>query len=212
MARSGLENIELVVRAIAQTSIDNEKYFTELDGVVGDGDFGTSLESGFSAILSQWDDIDRSSSEGFLLGCAKIISRNIGGTSGSIWRAAFRCAGKSINGKEMLTAEDVVTMFRTAADGIMDRGGANLGDKTLLDALVPGADAFEQTIANGSNTQDAIDAAAKAAREQAEITKAWVAKRGRAAYTGDRSKDTYDAGAVAVAVMFENVATAWAKS
>ena len=212
MARSSLENIELVVRSIAQTSIDNEKYFTELDGVVGDGDFGTSLESGFSAILSQWDKIDRSSGESFLLGCAKIISRNIGGTSGSIWRAAFRSAGKSISGKETLTGEDVVTMFRAAADAIMDRGGANLGDKTLLDALVPGADAFEQTIANGGNTQEAIDAGAKAAREQAEITKAWVAKRGRAAYTGDRSKDTYDAGAVAVAVMFENVATAWAKS
>ena len=212
MVRSSLENIELVVRTIAQTSIDNEKYFTELDGVVGDGDFGTSLESGFSAILSQWDKIDRSSGESFLLGCAKIISRNIGGTSGSIWRAAFRSAGKSISGKEMLTAEDVVTMFRAAADGIMDRGGANLGDKTLLDALVPGADAFEQAIANGGNTQEAIDAAAKTAREQAEITKAWVAKRGRASYTGDRSKDTYDAGAVAVAVMLENVATAWAKS
>ncbi|MGK7953733.1 MAG: dihydroxyacetone kinase subunit DhaL [Crocosphaera sp.] len=200
------------MRTIAQTSIDNEKYFTELDGVVGDGDFGTSLESGFGAILSQWDKIDRSSGESFLLGCAKIISRNIGGTSGSIWRAAFRSAGKSISGKEMLTCEDVVTMFRAATDGIMDRGGANLGDKTLLDALVPGADAFEQTIANGGNTKEAIDAAAKAAREQAEITKAWVAKRGRASYTGDRSKDTYDAGAVAVAVMFENVATAWAKS
>ncbi|NEO52941.1 MAG: dihydroxyacetone kinase subunit L [Okeania sp. SIO3B5] len=211
MARSSLENIELVVRTIAQTSIDNEKYFTELDGVVGDGDFGTSLESGFGAILSQWDKIDRSSGESFLLGCAKIISRNIGGTSGSIWRAAFRSAGKSISDKEMLTAEDVVTMFRAAADGIMDRGGANLGDKTLLDALVPAADAFEQTIANGGNTQEAIDAAAKTAREQAEITKAWVAKRGRASYTGERSKDTYDAGAVAVAVMFENVATAWAK-
>ncbi len=212
MARSSLENIELVVRTIAQTSIDNEKYFTELDGVVGDGDFGTSLESGFGAILSQWDQIDRSSAESFLLGCAKIISRNIGGTSGSIWRAAFRSAGKSISGKEMLNAEDVVTMFRAATDGIMDRGGANLGDKTLLDALVPGADAFEETIANGGNTQEAIDAAAKVAREQAEITKAWVAKRGRASYTGDRSKDTYDAGAVAVAVMLENVATAWAKS
>ncbi|NER39398.1 MAG: dihydroxyacetone kinase subunit L [Oscillatoria sp. SIO1A7] len=212
MARSSLENIELVVRTIAQTSIDNEKYFTELDGVVGDGDFGTSLESGFSAILSQWDKIDRSSGESFLLGCAKIISRNIGGTSGSIWRAAFRSAGKSISGKEMLTAEDVVTMFSAAADGIMDRGGAKLGDKTLLDALVPGADAFEQAIANGGNTQEAIDAAAKTARSQVEITKAWVAKRGRASYTGDRSKDTYDAGAVAVAVMLENVATAWAKS
>ncbi|NES00663.1 MAG: DAK2 domain-containing protein [Symploca sp. SIO1B1] len=103
-------------------------------------------------------------------------------------------------------------MFRSAAAGIMDRGGANLGDKTLLDALVPAADAFEQTIKNGGNTQQSIDTAAKAAREQVEETKAWIAKRGRASYTGERSKDTYDAGAVAVATMFENVAAAWEKS
>ncbi len=212
MPQSSLENIELVVRTIAQTSIDNEKYFTELDGVVGDGDFGISLASGFSVILEQWDTLDHSSGESFLLGCAKIISRNIGGTSGSIWRAAFRNAGKSISGKETLTGEDVVTMFRSVADGIMDRGGANLGDKTLLDALVPAVDTFEKTIKNGSNTQQAVDAAAKAAREQAEVSKAWVAKRGRASYTGERSKDTYDPGAVAVATMAENVATAWAKS
>ena len=73
------------------------------------------------------------------------------------------------------------------------------------------ADAFEQTINNGGNTQQAIDTAAKAAREQVEETKAWIAKRGRASYTGERSKDTYDAGAVAVAMMFENVAAAWEK-
>jgi len=211
MSRSSIENIDLVVRTIAQTSLDNEKYFTELDGVVGDGDFGISLASGFGAIVAQWDTLDRSSGENFLVGCAKIISRNIGGTSGSIWRAAFRNAGKSISGKEELTGEDVVTMFRSAAAGIMDRGGANLGDKTLLDALVPAADAFEQTIKNGGNTQQAIDTAAKAAREQVEETKAWIAKRGRASYTGERSKDTYDAGAVAVAMMFENVAAAWEK-
>jgi len=212
MPQSSLENIELVVRIIAQTSIDNEKYFTELDGVVGDGDFGISLASGFSVILQQWDTVDHSSGESFLLGCAKIISRNIGGTSGSIWRAAFRNAGKSISGKETLTSEDVVIMFRSVADGIMDRGGANLGDKTLLDALVPAVDAFEKTIKNGGNTQQAIDTAAKAAREQVEVSKAWVAKRGRASYTGERSKDTYDPGAVAVATMAENVATAWEKS
>ena len=206
MAGSSLEKIELVVRTIAQTSMDNEKYFTELDGVVGDGDFGTSLASGFGAILEQWDSLDRTTGESFLLGCAKIISRNIGGTSGSIWRAAFRSAGKSISGKETLTWEDVVTMFRNAAEGIMDRGGADLGDKTLLDALVPAVDAFEKEMKNGGNTQQAVDAAAKTAREQAEVSKAWIAKRGRAAYTGERSKDTYDAGAVAVAVMVENIA------
>ena len=207
--KSDLSHIEFVVRTIAQTAIDNEKYFTELDGVVGDGDLGLSLASGFGALLDEWDTLDRSNGESFLVGCAKIISRNIGGTSGSIWRAAFRCAGKHISGKEALTGEDVVAMFRSAVDGIMDRGGAHLGDKTLLDALVPAVDTLEKRIKQGDDTRQAIKIAAQVAREQVELTKAWIAKRGRASYTGERSKDTYDAGAVAVATMLENVATAW---
>ncbi len=208
MQRTSMDTMEFVIRTMADTVVANRKYFTELDGVVGDGDFGISLAAGFGAILERWDSIDRTSGETFLVGCAKIISANIGGTSGSIWRAAFRKAGKSISGKAELSAPDVVTMLRSAAEGIMDRGGASLGDKTLLDALVPATDAFEKSI-DGRDTKTALDEAARVAREQAEATKAWVAKRGRAAYTGERSKDTYDAGAVAIATIVEDLAKAW---
>ena len=209
MQQTSMDTIEFVVRTIADTVMANEKYFTELDGVVGDGDFGISLAAGFSAIVEKWDSIDRTSGETFLVGCAKIISSNIGGTSGSIWRAAFRKAGKSAGDKSELSAADVVAMLRSSAAGIAERGGAELGDKTLLDALVPATDAFEKAIAAGDTTS-ALSEAARAAREQAEVSKAWIAKRGRASYTGERSKDTYDAGAVAIATIAEDLAKEWA--
>lgn len=204
-----IEGIEKIVRVIAQTAIENERYFSELDGVVADGDFGSSLSKGFTAIMDQWDSIDRSSGEKFLVGCAKIISNNIGGVSGSIWRAAFRQAGKSIGDKEELGPEDAVAALRAAAAGIMDRGGAELGDKTLLDALVPAVDAFEEKIQSGSSAKEALDHAAEVARTQSEVTKAWIAKRGRASYCGERSMDTYDPGAVAIATIAENLARDW---
>lgn len=208
MQQTSMETMEFVVRTIADTVMTNEKYFTELDGVVGDGDFGISLATGFGAIVEQWDSIDRTSGETFLIGCAKIISSNIGGTSGSIWRAAFRKAGKSAGDKHELSAADVVAMLRSSAAGIAERGGAELGDKTLLDALVPATDAFEQGIIDG-DTKHALSQAARVAREQAEVSKAWIAKRGRASYTGERSKDTYDAGAVAIATIAEDLAKRW---
>ncbi len=209
MKEPAIEGIEKIVRVIAQTAIENEHYFSELDGVVADGDFGSSLSKGFTAIMEQWDSIDRSSGEKFLVGCAKIISNNIGGVSGSIWRAAFRQAGKSINDKKELGPEDAVAALRASAEGIMDRGGAELGDKTLLDALVPAVDAFEEKVQSGKSVKEALDHAAQVARTQSEVTKAWIAKRGRASYTGERSMDTYDPGAVAIATMAENLARDW---
>ena len=102
-------------------------------------------------------------------------------------------------------------MLRAAIDGIKARGKSDVGDKTLLDALVPAVDAIEERVTNGESAAAALKAAALVAREQAEATRGMLAKRGRAAYTGERSIGTLDAGAVAVAVMFEALADEWAK-
>src|SRR4029077_15389593 len=94
-----------------------------------------------------------------------------------------------------------------AIDGIKQRGNSDLGDKTLLDALVPAVDTLEASLGEGAPT--ALERAALTARESAEATKGMLAQRGRASYTGDRSRDSVDAGAVGVAVMFEAVSKAW---
>jgi len=105
------------------------------------------------------------------------------------------------------SADDVIASLRAAIDGIKQRGNSDLGDKTLLDALVPAVDTLEASLGEGAAT--ALERAAVTARESAEATKGMLAQRGRASYTGDRSRDSVDAGAVGVAVMFEAVSKAW---
>ena len=203
-----MDKTELVVRTIAQTAIDNEKYFGDLDAVVGDGDFGYSLARGFEKVLEGWDGIDRADAGTFLKKTGMIVSSRIGGTSGPIWGTAFMRAGMTAGNKE-LTGPDVVAMLRAAVEGIKTRGQSDVGDKTLLDALVPLTDTLEQQLQGGADAGEALAAAATAAKEAAEATKDMIAKRGRASYTGERSIGSVDAGATAVGVITEKVSQAW---
>jgi dihydroxyacetone kinase-like protein len=209
MADSSFEGVELVVRTIAQTAVDNEKYFGDLDAVVGDGDFGYSMARGFELVLADFDDFDRADIGTFLKKIAVVITSRVGGTSGPLWGTGFIRAGGVAAGKTELTSADVVAMLRAAIEGIKKRGNSDLGDKTLLDALQPAVDELESALAGGDGAATAIRKAATTARERAEATTEMIAKRGRAAYTGERSIGTLDAGAVAVALMFEQVADAW---
>jgi phosphoenolpyruvate---glycerone phosphotransferase subunit DhaL len=203
------QQVELVVRTIARTAVDNEKYFGDLDAVVGDGDFGYSLARGFEKILEGWDDIDRSDIATFLKKVGMIVTSRIGGTSGPIWGTGFMRAGMAADSGSDLTGEAVVRMLRSATDGIKARGQSDVGDKTLLDALVPMTDRIEQELQSGADAGAVLAAAAQTAREAADATVDMVAKRGRASYTGERSKGSVDAGAMAVAVIVEQIHEAW---
>jgi dihydroxyacetone kinase-like protein len=201
--------VESVVRTIAQTCIENEKYFGDLDSVVGDGDFGFSLARGFENVVTQWDTFDRTDTATFLQKVALVMTGRIGGTSGPIWGTAFLRAAGQVKGKQEITGDDVVAMLRAAIEGIKARGGADLGEKTLLDALAPMTDTIEKELAAGASAPDIARAAAATARDAAEATKPMQARRGRASYTGERSIGSVDPGAVAVAVLAERVADTW---
>jgi phosphoenolpyruvate---glycerone phosphotransferase subunit DhaL len=203
------KDIEFVVRVIADTVLENEQYFSELDGVVGDGDFGYSIARGFEKVLSVWDELDRSLPGNFLKKVSSAIVSSVGGASGTLWGTAFLRAGMTLGTNEEITRADVIAMFRSAIEGMKKRGNSDLGDKTLLDALIPAVDALEKSFKDGDETTIALDKAAMVARESAEATRPMIAKRGRAAYTGERSIGTLDAGAIAMAVLFEAVSKAW---
>jgi dihydroxyacetone kinase/dihydroxyacetone kinase-like protein len=209
MSGNALPGAERVVRIIAETAIANEKYFGDLDSVVGDGDFGYSLARGFEKVLEGWDDIDRTDVGTFLKRSGMIIASRAGGTSGPLWGTAFLRAGAVAGTAPDLTGEQVVAMLRAAIEGIKARGRSDVGDKTLLDALVPMTDRLEQEFSGGADAEKALRAAAVAAREAADATGAMVAKRGRASYTGERSRGSVDAGAVAVAVLTERISETW---
>jgi len=206
---TALDTAEFVIRTVAQTAVENEKYFGDLDSVVGDGDFGYSLARGFEQVLEHWDGFDRDDAGVFTVKVAMTISSRIGGTSGPIWGTAFMRAGAGLRGKPEPTLDDVIAALRAGIDGIKKRGNSDVGDKTLIDALVPAVDALEQSLRAGDDTSTAVGSMAVAARTAADATSSMQAMRGRASYTGERSIGSPDAGAVAVAVFAERLAQTW---
>jgi phosphoenolpyruvate---glycerone phosphotransferase subunit DhaL len=209
MIGTSLEGTELIVRTIAETAVENEQYFAELDGVVGDGDFGISLASGFGKVIDQWATLDRTTPGTLLKSVSMVIASRVGGVSGALWGTAFMRAAAVAGPKQELTAEDVIAMLGAAADGMKKRGQSDLGDKTLLDAYVPAVDELTRVLRDDGSVLDALRRASIVARDKTEEIKPWIAKRGRASYTGERSRDSYDAGSIAVAVMAERIARAW---
>jgi dihydroxyacetone kinase phosphoprotein-dependent L subunit len=209
MPTASFGDVEVVVRTIATVSVDNEKAFGDLDAVVGDGDFGYSMARGFELVLQDWDSFDRTDIGTFLKKVAVVITSRIGGTSGPIWGTAFLRAGVTAGDALELEPAQVVAMLRASIEGIKKRGRSDVGDKTLLDAIVPAVDTIEEQIGLGHDAATTLRAAAVTARERAEATRSMQAMRGRASYTGERSIGTLDAGAVAVAVMFEALADLW---
>ena len=209
MPSADLADVEAVVRTVATVAVDNEKYFGDLDAVVGDGDFGYSMARGFELVLQGWDDFDRTDIGTFLKKIAVVITSRIGGTSGPLWGTAFLRAGTTAGSVDQLEPAQIIAMLRAAIEGIKARGKSDVGDKTLLDALVPAVGTIEEHIGKGHDAAATLRAAAVTAREQAEATRSMQAMRGRASYTGERSIGTLDAGAVAVAVIFEALADMW---
>jgi dihydroxyacetone kinase-like protein len=209
MTEPALRDCEQIVQTIAQTALENEKYFCELDAVVGDGDFGYSLARGFGKLTEDWDQLDYADPGTLLKRTAMVLSSRIGGASGPIWGTAFLRAGATLGDTPSPSGQDVVAALRASIAGIKQRGNSDVGDKTLLDALVPAVDTLEAQLNAGRPAAEALHAAAITARDAAEATRPMLAQRGRAAYAGERSRDSVDAGAIAVAVMFEAVSRAW---
>ncbi len=206
MTEITLADVEAAVKTIAATALKNEQYFCELDSYAGDADFGVSLASGFRAVEQDWQALDRSSIGAFLLKISLIISKNVGGCSGPIWGTAFMRAGALSKDRTSITLEDLDKMLTAAIEGIQKRGGAQLGDKTLLDALIPIRDIVHDSAGKpGADARDVLKRATAAANEAIERTKNLVAKRGRQQFVGDRSIGTPDPGIVAIATMMNDL-------
>ena len=213
MAQASLDDLDLVLTTMASTIVDNADYFAQLDSIVGDGDFGFSLRNGWEVVLSDYATFDHASAGAILKKVGLTLTSKVGGVSGPIWGTAFLSAGVAAGDRTELAPEDVIAMLRAAITGIMARGGAALGEKTLLDALVPATDSLESAIGDpafqGDHAVAAIQRAADVAVKAAEETKGMLAMRGRAAYTGERSIGSVDAGATAIGVILQAISAAW---
>lgn len=212
-----LDNIIYIVDKMSECIIKNEVPFCELDAHAGDGDFGMSVAKGFKQLKREWADImahETNTIGEFLGACSMVIMEYCGGASGPIWGSAFRAAGKKTDGKTKLTVSEFADMMQAAVKGIQATGersfgrGAVVGDKTLIDALVPCADAWTQCAKENMNVKETFYKAAEAAVAGAKATEDIVARMGRAGTVGDRSLGYPDAGAYALGVIFTEIAKA----
>ncbi|MEG0180843.1 MAG: dihydroxyacetone kinase subunit DhaK [Peptostreptococcaceae bacterium] len=210
-----LDNMIYIVDKMSEIIIKNEIPFCELDSHAGDGDFGMSVAKGFKQLKREWKNIlsnkDLNIGE-FLNDCSMVIMEYCGGASGPIWGSAFRAAGKSIGFKNEITIEEFANMIEAAVKGIQSTGersfgrGAVVGDKTLIDALVPCATSWKASSKENDSFKIAFEKGAKKAVEGAKATEQIVARMGRAGTVGDRSLGYPDAGAYGLGVIFTEIA------
>lgn len=199
------EDIVNILKIMSDIIIENEVQFCELDSAAGDGDFGMSLAKGFKVLKKEWDNIPKEDIGELLKGCGIVITENCGGVSGPIWGSAFRSAGRYARGKEELDLKELGELLQSAIEGIQKTGGAKLGDKTLLDALIPTVESLKESSQAGENLDEAIKKGANAAVAGAEKTKDMIASKGRASYLGERSLKYPDAGATAIGIIFSGI-------
>jgi dihydroxyacetone kinase-like protein len=209
MSDISVGDVERAVKTTAATVLRNEAYFCDLDGMAGDGDFGTSLATGFRVIDAELPNVDKSAIGAMLLKISMLVSKHVGGSSGPIWGTGFMKAAMISKGKEAVTLAEVADMLGAAIDGIQARGGAKLGDKTLLDALIPVHETLKTHGASDTpDLQAALKDAADVADEAVETTRSLIAHRGRASQVGERSSGTPDPGIVAIATILHD----WCKA
>ncbi|MFD0616253.1 dihydroxyacetone kinase subunit DhaK [Paenibacillus sp. GCM10027629] len=210
-----LQNMVYLIDQMSEIIIENEVPFCELDAHAGDGDFGMSVAKGFKQLKTEWKDILAYSSGSigsFLDACSLIIMEHCGGASGPIWGSAFRAASRQVGDKQTLSIEAFADMMAAVVKGIQDTGarsfgrGAVVGDKTLIDALVPYAESWQESTRQGEDFKTATVKAAEAAVQGAKNTETIVARMGRAGTVGERSIGYPDAGAYALGVIFTELA------
>ncbi len=199
--------VERAIKTTAATVLRNEQHFSDLDALAGDGDFGASLAAGFRVIEADFDTFDRSNIGAFLLKLSMVISKHVGGSSGPLWGTAFMRAGMICKDKASMTLEDLEKIVTAAIEGIQARAGAQPGDKTLIDVLIPIRDVIGEHVRGDGDTNAALRDATSASEEATERAKSWVARRGRQQFTGDRSIGTPDPGMVAVSIILGDLCT-----
>ncbi|MEA4854279.1 MAG: dihydroxyacetone kinase subunit DhaK [Christensenella sp.] len=203
------DNMKYLVDAMSEIIIENEVPFCELDSFAGDGDFGMSVAKGFRQVKREWTSLIQAKDIGAFLGeCSMVIMEYCGGASGPIWGSAFRAAGKAAEGMTSLDVAGFAKLMQAAVAGVQKTGersfgrGAGIGDKTLMDALIPCANAWTAYAKEGNSFAEGFRLGAAAAVSGAEKTKDIVARMGRAGTVGKRSIGYPDAGAHALGVIF----------
>ncbi len=197
------------LRLIGKTVEANKEYLTELDAAIGDADHGINMDRGFKKVVSQLQALEEKDIGDILKGVGMALISSVGGASGPLYGTLFLRAGAAVApGKQDLNTAEVADILRAGLAGVVERGRAQPGDKTMVDALKPALEALELASKDGLETSEALQLAAAAAEKGMKDTIPMVAHKGRASYLGERSKGHQDPGATSTYLILRALAEA----
>ena len=200
------------IRAYAHAIAENKDFLTQLDAAIGDADHGINMDRGFQAVAARLPTLENQDIGALSKSIGMVLLSTVGGASGPLYGTFFMQIGLLAAGKLELTLDDWVAALESAVDGVVRRGKASRGDKTMLDSLLPALDALKMAAAAGSSLSEALRASEKAAYVGVLATIPMVAKKGRASYLGERSAGTQDPGSTSSYLLLKAAADTWGDS
>ncbi|MGO1384603.1 MAG: dihydroxyacetone kinase subunit DhaL [Arachnia sp.] len=183
----------------------NKAYLTDLDSAIGDADHGSNMSRGMTAVLDQL--ATEGPADAMFKKVGMTLVTSVGGASGPLYGTFFMRLGPALGSEDAVSSASLAAALRAGLDGVVSRGKAELGDKTMVDAMAPAVDAIEQSLSAGESLAEATRAGAEAARDGREATIPLVARKGRASYLGERSTGHQDPGATSTTYLFEALAS-----
>ena len=188
---------------------ENRDYLIKLDAAIGDADHGANMDRGFKAVKGKLPDLADKDIGTIFKTTGMTLLSTVGGAGGPLYGTLYLQMGMKSAGKMDLTLEDWIVALQAAVEGVVMRGKAELGDKTMVDALNPAVEALKEASSNGRSLSEALEYSAKAAEEGMTATIPWVAKKGRASYLGERSAGHQDPGATSSYLILQAAADTW---
>lgn len=204
------DNLLAWIDALTQVYADNKQYLTQLDSNIGDADHGINMDRGFQAVKADLAKTNPPDISSVLKTVAMSLIRTVGGASGPLYGTFFMRASTACVNKNELGPADVVALFEAGLEGIIQRGKAELNDKTMVDAQKPALEAMKQALADNNDLQTILQKGVAAAEEGMKNTIPLQARKGRASYLGERSIGHQDPGATSSYLMLKAAADLWA--
>ena len=185
---------------------EQKDYLTQLDAAIGDADHGANMNRGLQAVLAKNADLQNADIGALLKGVAMTLISTVGGASGALYGTFFLQASTIAGNRTELSPSEFGAVLEKGLAGIVLRGKATIGDKTMVDALQPAIKAYKHSIESGETLDQALSKAASAAEEGLKSTVPLVARKGRASYLGERSAGHPDPGATSTVLLFRSAA------
>ncbi len=192
------EQIVKWLQAIGHVMEANKEFLTQLDAAIGDADHGINMERGFKKVNNQLSAVVDKDIGSILKSTGMALISSVGGASGPLYGTLFLRAGTAASGKHELNTTELADVLKDGLLGVIERGKAQVGDKTMVDALTPAVEAFEQAAEDGVGIAEALGQTVAAAEQGMKDTIPLIARKGRASYLGERSIGHQDPGATSV--------------